>query len=174
MVCEGDYCPEGPWFKSGHSVVHHSCSASQRSQAAPDKASPVKNEERIQTPPDYDFPLQTPAAKEIAAALRPAHLILNLTTVPEPVVEIFRDQLVPFKDAKNPALVCFLSRGDKYRYYSIPFSVLVPLLGWVRLSDEKRPRWRLNLVPKKHALVARNGPRVETINLQPYYNKNPQ
>lgn len=134
----------------------------------------VKNEERIQTPPDYDFPLESPTAKEVAAGLRPAHLILNLTAVPEPVVEIFRDQLVPFKDAKNPALICFLSRGDRYRYYSIPFSVLVPLLGWVRLSDEKRPRWRLNLVPKKHALVARNGPRVETVNIQPYYNRSPQ
>ena len=134
----------------------------------------MSNEERIQTPPDYDFPLEAPTAKEVAASLRPSHLILNLTSVPEPVVEIFRDQLVPFKDAKNPALVCFLARGAKYRYYSIPFSVLLPLLGWVRLSDEKRPRWRLNLVPKKHALVARNGPRVETINIQPYYNRSPQ
>ncbi|MBN9416533.1 MAG: hypothetical protein J0I12_13905 [Candidatus Eremiobacteraeota bacterium] len=134
----------------------------------------MKKEERIQTPPDYDFPLESPTAKELAAEFRPAHLVLNLTSVPEPVVEIFRDQLVPFKDAKNPALVCFLGRGDKYRYYSIPFSVLVPLLGWVRLSDEKRPRWRLNLVPKKHALVARNGPRVETVNLLPYYNRRPQ
>lgn len=134
----------------------------------------MKNEERIQTPPDYDFPLEAPTAKELAGQLRGQHLVLNLTAVPEPVVEIFRDQLVPFKDAKNPALVCFLSRGEKYRYYSIPFSVLVPLLGWVRLSDEKRPRWRLNLVPKRHALVARNGPRVETINLQAYYNKPPQ
>lgn len=137
------------------------------------KQFPMKDDERIQTPPDYDFPLESPTAKEVAAQLRPHHLVLNLTSVPEPVVEIFRDQLVPFKDAKNPALVCMISRGDKFRYYSIPFSVLVPLLGWVRLSDEKRPRWRLNLVPKKHSLVARNGPRVETVNLQPYYNKPP-
>lgn len=128
----------------------------------------------MQTPPDYDFLLELPTAKEVAAALRPAHLILNLTAVPEPVVEIFRDQLVPFKDSTDFALVCFLSRGDKYRFYSIPFRLLVPLLGWVRLSDEKRPRWRLNLVPKKHALVARNGPRVETVDLLPYYNKKPQ
>jgi hypothetical protein len=134
----------------------------------------VKNEARIQTPPDYDFPLEAPSAKELAAQLRGQHLVLNLSSVPEPVLEIFRDQLVPFKDAKNPTLVCFLSRGEKYRYYSIPFAVLVPLLGWVRLSDEKRPRWRLNLVPKKHALIARNGPRVETVNLQAYYNKPPQ
>ncbi|MBS2033343.1 hypothetical protein JST97_00030 [bacterium] len=133
----------------------------------------MNHEERIQTPPDYDFPLEAPPAKQLAAQLRAQHLVLNLTSVPEPVIEIFRDQLVPFKDAKNPALVCFLSRGDKYRYYSIPFSVLVPLLGWVRLSDEKRPRWRLNLVPKNHTLVARNGPRVETIRLQAYYNKPP-
>ena len=133
----------------------------------------MSNDERIQPPPDYDFPMEDPTAKELAATLRPGHLVLNLTSVPEPVVEIFRDQLVPFKDAKNPALVCFLSRGGKYRYYSIPFSLLVPLLGWVRLSDEKRPRWRLNLIPKKHALVARNGPRVETVNLVQYYNRPP-
>ena len=134
----------------------------------------MNNDERIQTPPDYDFPLESPGAKELAATLRSNHLVLTLTAVPEPVVEIFRDQLVPFKDAKNPALICFLSRGNKYRYYSIPFSVLVPLLGWVRLSDEKRPRWRLNLIPKGHALIARNGPRVEKIDLRPYYNRNPQ
>lgn len=133
----------------------------------------MNQDHRLQPPPDYDFPLEAPSAKQLAAQFRGQHLVLNLTSVPEPVVEIFRDQLVPFKDASNPALICFLSRGEKYRYYSIPFSVLVPLLGWVRLSDEKRPRWRLNLVPKNHTLVARNGPRVETIRLQAYYNKPP-
>lgn len=133
----------------------------------------MKNDERVQTPPDYDFPLESPSAKQLAGQFRGAHLVLNLTCVPEPVVEIFRDQLVPFKDASHPCLVCFLARGDRYRYYSIPFRLLVPLLGWLRLSDEKRPRWRLNLVPKRHALVARNGPRVETLDIKAYFNRPP-
>lgn len=130
-----------------------------------------QDEERIQTPPDYDFPLETPTAKELAATLREGNLVLNLKSVPEPVVEIFRDQLVPLSGQKDPRLVCFMARGNGYRYYNIPFTVVAPLLGWVRLSDEKRPRWRLNLVPKHHQLVARNGPRVEKIDLRLFYNR---
>ena len=131
----------------------------------------MKDDERIQTPPDYDFPLESPSAKEVAAQLRPHHLVLNLTSVPEPVVEIFRDQLAALRDQKAPMLVCMLTRGSHYRYYAIPFEVLVPLLQWARLSDEKRPRWRLNLVPRKHLLVVRNGPRVEQVDIRPYYNR---
>jgi hypothetical protein len=131
----------------------------------------MKEDERINTPPNYDFPLETPTAKEVAARLRPGNLVLNLSALPEPVVEIFRDQLVPLKDVKDPLLVCMISRKDKYRYYAIPFSLVIPLLQWVRISDEKRPRWRLNLVPKSHLLVARNGPRVENVDIKPYYNQ---
>ena len=50
---------------------------------------------------------------------------------------------------------------------------MAPLLQWVRLSEEKRPRWRLNLLPSRHQLIARNGPRVEVVDLLPYYNKKP-
>lgn len=121
--------------------------------------------------PDYDFPLETPPAKELAASMRPGNLVLNLKAVPEPTVEIFRDQLVALRDEKAPHLVCILTRGDQYRYYSIPFAIVAPLLQWVRLSDEKRPRWRLNLVPSRHQLIARNGPRVESVNLRPFYNR---
>lgn len=123
--------------------------------------------------PDYDFPLEKPAAKELAASLRSGNLVLNLKAVPEPTVEIFRDQLVALRAEKTPHLVCILSRGEGYRYYCIPFAVVVPLLQWVRLSDEKRPRWRLNLVPARHQLVARNGPRVEHVDLRPFYNRGP-
>ena len=130
-----------------------------------------KDEQRLEVPPDYDFPLETPSAKELAASLREGNLVLNLRALPEPVVEIFRDQLVPLRQQKNPQLVCILARGNKYRYYCIPFAVVAPLLAWVRISDEKRPRWRLHLVPKKHQLVARNGPRVETVDLRPHYNR---
>lgn len=133
----------------------------------------MNDPDRLQTPPDYDFPLEEPPAKEVAAGLREGNLVLNLKATPEPAIEIFRDQLGPIKDAKNPHLVVFLSRTHKYRYYSIPFSVVAPLLGWIRLSDEKRPRWRLSIVPKTHTLVARNGPRVEYVKLLPYFNRPP-
>jgi hypothetical protein len=103
--------------------------------------------------------------------LRATNLVLNLPALPEPVVEIFRDQLVPLRSLKAPHLVCILCRGRQYRFYSIPFAVVAPLLGWVRLSDEKRPRWRLHLVPREHRLVARNGNRVENIDIKAYYNR---
>jgi hypothetical protein len=127
-------------------------------------------EERLQPPPDYDFPLEEPSAKELAASLREGNLVLNLKSVPEPVIEIFRDQLMALKDQADPQLICFISRAKKYRYYCIPFSVVAPLLQWVRMSAEKRPRWHLNLIPRLHLLVARNGPRQERISLQKYYN----
>ena len=128
-------------------------------------------QDRLNVPPDYDQPLEKPGAKELAASLRGANLVMVMTAIPEPQVEIFRDQLAPFVGKKDPCLVCVLTRANKYRYYSIPFAKLLPLLGWVRLTDEKRPRWRLHLVPSKHQLVARNGPRVEIVDLQPYYNR---
>ena len=130
-----------------------------------------KDEERLEVVPDYDFPLESPSAKELAATLRVGNLVLNLKALPEPVVEIFRDQLVPLRDQKAPQLVCILTRASRYRYYKIPFAVIAPLLQWVRMTDEKRPRWRLNLVPSRHLLVARNGPRVENIDLRPYFNR---
>lgn len=129
--------------------------------------------DRLQAQPDYDFPVQDPPAKELAQSLRNGNLVLNLKAVPEPVIEIFRDQLVALKDSKEPYLILFLSRGDSYRYYCIPFTVVAPLLQWVRLSAEKRPRWQLALRPRTHHLVARNGPRVENLSLQSYYNRRP-
>ena len=135
------------------------------------KSRRVSKEDALNVPPDYDFPLETPSAKELAAALRGSNLVLSLRALPEPVVEIFRDQLAALRDQKAPMLVCMLTRGSHYRYYAIPFEVLVPLLQWARLSDEKRPRWRLNLVPRKHLFVVRNGPRVEQVDIRPYYNR---
>ena len=129
--------------------------------------------DELRTPPDYDFPVEDPDAKELAAQLRPGNLVLNLKAVPEPLIEIFRDQLVPLQKEPNPYLVLFIQRGDAYRYYSIPFSVIAPLLQWVRLSAEKRPRWHLNLVPRRNLLVARNGARVENIDLARYLNRRP-
>ena len=108
------------------------------------KSRRVSKEDALNVPPDYDFPLETPSAKELAAALRGPNLVLTLRALPEPVVEIFRDQLAALRDQKAPLLVCMLTRGTHYRYYAIPFAVLVPLLQWARLSDEKRPRWRLH------------------------------
>jgi len=119
----------------------------------------------------YDFPLETPSAKELAAQLREGNLVLNLTAAPEPIIEIFRDQVAALRDSPDPQLVCFISKAKKYRYYCIPFRLVAPLLQWVRLSDEKRPRWRLTLMPARHWLVARNGPRVENVNVESYYNR---
>lgn len=120
---------------------------------------------------DYDFPLEKPTAKEFAASMRENHLVYNLKARPEPVIEIFRDQLVPFQSKKEFSLVCVIEKAKMYRFYAIPFKEVVNLLSWVRMTDEKRPRWRLNLVPKTHQLVARNGSRVERVNIEPYYNK---
>ena len=122
------------------------------------------------TPPDYDLPLEKPTAKEVAASLRGDNFVLTLKAVPEPVVEIFLDQLPAFRGKDEANFVFMIPRGQKYRYYCVPFKLVVPMLSWVKLSQEKRPRWHLHLVPKYHKLVGRNGPRVENIDLEPYYN----
>lgn len=123
-------------------------------------------------PPDYDFPLEKPTAKELAARLREEReaLVLTLKAVPDPVVDLFVDMLPPFRDKKNAHFVFLIPRGQKYRYYCVPFPVVLPMLTWVKLSQEKRPRWQLTLVPSRHKLVGRNGPRVENIALDDYYN----
>ncbi len=128
-------------------------------------------EETETTPPDYDFPLEEPPAKEVAAGLRGENFVLTLKAVPEPVVEIFLDQLPAFKGKDKANFVFMIPRGKKYRYYCVPFSLVVPMLQWVPLSQEARPRWRLHLVPKVHKLVCRNRSRVENIDLEPFYNK---
>lgn len=125
------------------------------------------------TPPDYDLPLEKPTAKEVAASLRGENLVLTLKAVPEPVVEIFVDQLPPFRGKEEANFVFMIPRGQKYRYYCVPFKLVIPMLSWLKLSQEKRPRWQLYLVPKQHKLVGRNGPRVENIDLEPYYNTHP-
>ena len=135
------------------------------------KSSGIRHgEEHDKSDPDYDFPLEIPTAKEFAASMRDEHLVYKLKARPEPVIEIFRDQLVPFQSKKEFSLVCVIEKAKMYRYYAIPFKEVVSLLSWVRMTDEKRPRWRLHLVPAKHQLVARNGSRVERVNIKPYYN----
>lgn len=123
--------------------------------------------------PDYDFPLEKPTAKEVAAELRAddRNFVLTLKAVPEPVVEIFLDQLPAFKGKDDANFVFMIPRGQKFRYYCVPFKLVVPMLKWVKLSTEKRPRWQLYLVPSAHKLVGRNGPRVENVDLEPFYNK---
>jgi hypothetical protein len=123
-------------------------------------------------PPDYDFPLEEPSAKELAALLRGDNdnFVITLKAVPEPVIDIFLDQLPAFKGKDDANFVFMIPRGQKYRYYCVPFKWVVPMLKWVKLSTEKRPRWQLHLVPSRHRLVGRNGNRVENIDLTPYYN----
>ncbi len=129
-------------------------------------------EENESAPPDYDLPLELPTAKDIAKELRASenNFVLTLKAVSEPVVEIFLDQLPAFKGKENAHFGFMIARGKKYRYYYVPFSLVIPMLAWVPLSKEKRPRWKLYLVPKVHKLVGRNGPRVENVDLTPYYN----
>lgn len=131
---------------------------------------PLRPEEYAEAP-DYDLPLETPTAKEVAAELREKHLVLNLKANPEPVVEIFLDQLPPFKGKDDACFVFMISRGKKYRYYCVPFDKVVPMLHWVPMSQEKRPRWKLHLMPGRHKLVGRSGSRVENVDIEPYYNK---
>lgn len=119
---------------------------------------------------DYDLPLEEPSAKEVAAGYRPDNFVINLKAVPEPTVEIFLDQLPAFKGKDDANFVFMIARGQVYRYYVVPFAEVVPMLKWVPLSKEKRPRWKLFLVPSKHRLVGRSGSRVESVDLTPYYN----
>lgn len=130
-------------------------------------------EENETSAPDYDLPLELPTAKEVAKELRASddNFVLTLKAVPEPVVEIFLDQLPAFKGKDKAHFAFMIPRGKKFRYYYVPFSLVIPMLAWVPLSKEKRPRWHLHLVPKVHKLVGRNGPRVENVDLAPYYNK---
>lgn len=121
-------------------------------------------------PPNYDFPLEKPTAKEVAASLRPDNFVLTLKAVPEPVVEIFLDQLPAFKGKDDANFVFMIPRGQKYRYYVVPFKLVVPMLKWVPLSKEARPRWRLHLVPSRHRLVGRAGSKVENIDIEKFYN----
>lgn len=125
-------------------------------------------------PLDYDMPLDTPPAKEVAASYRGDNFVLNLKAVPEPTVEIFLDQLPAFKGKDNANFVFMLARGQGYRYYVVPFSKVVPLLQFTPMSKEKRPRWRLYMVPSKHRLVGRNGNQIESVDLTPYYNPHAQ
>lgn len=119
---------------------------------------------------DYDLPLDTPSAKEVAAGYRPDNFVLSLKAVPEPTVEIFLDQLPAFKGKDDANFVFMIARGQVYRYYVVPFAKVVPLLQWVPMSQEKRPRWRLYIVPSKHRLVGRKGKDVQSVDLAPYYN----
>lgn len=123
-------------------------------------------------PPDYDFPLEDPPAKEVAALLRGDNdnFVITLKAVPEPTIDIFLDQLPAFKGKDDANFVFMIPRGQKYRYYCVPFKLVVPMLKWVKLSTEKRPRWQLYMVPSVHKLVGRNGSRVENIDMTPYYN----
>lgn len=136
-------------------------------------AGPVGKPLRVEdesAPPNYDLPLDKPPAKEVAKSFRPDHFVLTLRAHPEPVVEIFLDQLPAFKGKDDACFVFMIVRGKTYRYYKVPFDKVVPMLHWVPLSKEKRPRWRLHLVPDRHLLVGRNGPRVENVDLSEYYN----
>jgi hypothetical protein len=119
---------------------------------------------------DYDLPLDEPPAKEVAKSYRPDNFVLNLKVVPEPTVEIFLDQLPAFKGKDDANFVFMIARGKVYRYYVVPFTKVIPLLQWVPLSKEKRPRWRLYIVPSKHRLVGRSGKDVKSVDLNPYYN----
>lgn len=121
---------------------------------------------------DYDLPLDTPTAKEVAASYRPDNFVLNLKASVEPTVEIFLDQLPAFKGKEDAQFVFMIARGKVYRYYVVPFSLVIPLLQFVPLSKEKRPRWRLYMVPSKHRLVGRNGKEIQSLDLTPYYNLN--
>ncbi len=127
-------------------------------------------EETEATPPEYDFPLEKPTAKEVAAELRGDSFVITLKAVNEPVIDIFLDQLPAFRGKDDANFVFMIPRGQKFRYYCVPFKLVLPMLKWVKLSTEKRPRWQLHLVPSAHKLVGRNGPRVENVNLLPYYN----
>ncbi len=138
-------------------------------RAAGPQGKPLRVEEESAAP-DYDLPLDTPTAKELAKSFRPDHFVMTLRAHAEPVVEIFLDQLPAFKGKDDACFVFVISRGKKYRYYKVPFKLVVPMLHWVPLSKEKRPRWRLHLLPGRHKLVGRNGPRVENVDLTPYYN----
>lgn len=119
---------------------------------------------------DYDLPLDTPGAKEVAAHFRGDNFVLNLKAVPEPTVEIFLDQLPAYKGKDNANFVFMIARGKGYRFYVVPFAKVVPLLQWVPMSQEKRPRWHLYIVPSKHRLCGRKGSQVQTVDLAPYYN----
>ena len=121
-------------------------------------------------PLDYDLPLDEPTAKEVAKSYRPDNFVLNLKAVPEPTVEIFLDQLPAFKGKEDASFVFMIARGKVYRYYVVPFKEVIPLLQWVPLSKEKRPRCKLYMVPSRHRLVGRNQNRVENVDLTPYYN----
>lgn len=119
---------------------------------------------------DYDLPLDDPPAKDVAASYRPDNFVLSLKAVPEPTVEIFLDQLPAFKGKEDANFVFMIARGKVYRYYVVPFAKVVPLLQKTPMSQEKRPRWRLYMVPSKHRLVGRNGSKVESVDLTEYYN----
>lgn len=125
-------------------------------------------------PLEYDLPLDEPTAKEVAAGYRPDNFVLNLKAVNEPTVEIFLDQLPAFRGKEDANFVFMIARGKVYRYYVVPFAKVVPLLQWVPMSKEKRPRWRLFLVPSKHRLVGRSGNKVESVDLTEYYNPHAQ
>ncbi len=128
-------------------------------------------EESENIPPNYDFPLEKPTAKELAADLRPDNFVITLKAVPEPTIDIFLDQLPAYKGKEDANFVFMIPRGQKYRYYCVPFAQVVPMLKWVPLSKEKRPRWRLHLVPARHRLVGRAGNKVENVDIEPYYNR---
>lgn len=119
---------------------------------------------------DYDLPLDKPTAKEVAASYRPDNFVLNLKAVPEPTVEIFLDQLPAFKGKEDANFVFIIGRGKVYRFYVVPFKEVVPLLQWVPMSKENRPRWRLYVVPTRHRLVGRNGKEVRNVDMTEYYN----
>ena len=127
-------------------------------------------EESEKTELEYDLPLDTPTAKEVAKSYRPDNFVLNLKAVPEPTVEIFLDQLPAFKGKDDANFVFMIARGKVYRYYVVPFAKVVPLLQWVPLSQEKRPRWRLYIVPSKHRLVGRKGKDVKSVDMTEHYN----
>ena len=131
-------------------------------------------EESEKLPLEYDLPLEEPTAKEIAASYRPDNFVLNLKAVNEPTVEIFLDQLPAFKGKEDANFVFMIGRGRVYRYYTVPFKKVIPLLQFAPLSQEKRQRWKLYMVPSKHRLVARNGSKIENIDLTPYYNPHAQ
>ena len=93
--------------------------------------------------PDYELPLDTPPAKEVAKGFRPDNFVITLRAHPEPVIEIFLDLLPAYKGKDDACFVFMISRGKKYCYYKVPFDKVVPMLHWVPLSKEKRPRWKL-------------------------------
>ena len=136
---------------------------SNRSPFMGGKSGKPLREDAEKLPLDYDLPLNDPPAKEMAKSYRPDNFVLNLKVVNEPTVEIFLDQLPAFRGKEDANFVFMIARGKVYRFYVVPFKKVIPLLQFVPLSQEKRQRWRLFVVPSKHKLVGRNGSKVENI-----------